>query len=171
MRSTKLAFALAAALLTIGTRAGAEQSLIKHPGDHPSYIFEAEPHGLVGFGPFGHDHALGAGFRGTVTLVRNGFISRINNSVGLGFGADFFFGKDPVILIPVVMQWNFWVSTHWSVFGEPGIGFATGDRKDRKVELLHPILSAGARFHFSERVALTLRAGYPSLSVGVSFLL
>jgi hypothetical protein len=28
---------------------------------------------------------------------------------------------------------------------------------------------AGARYHFSEKVALTMRVGWPSVSVGVSF--
>jgi hypothetical protein len=30
-------------------------------------------------------------------------------------------------------------------------------------------LYAGGRYHFSDSVALTLRIGYPTLSVGVSF--
>ena len=48
---------------------------------------------------------------------KNGFIDRINDSVGLGFGVDY--TRDNTWL-PLVMQWNFWLSEHWSVFGEPG---------------------------------------------------
>lgn len=145
--------------------ARAEDMIIKRPGDHPQYLFEAEPHGLIGFGgPFkerGHGH-LGVGFRGTFVIVPNGFVKTINNSVGITFGADMFFDEQR-LFIPVAMQWNFWLSTHWSVFGEPGVGFTT------KGDVLHPILMAGGRFHFSDTVALTMRAGYPSISVGVSF--
>src|SRR5262245_53682931 len=90
--------------------AHADESIIKNPGDHPDYRFEAEPHGLVGFGgPFrGGKGELGLGFRGTVIIVDNGFIKSINNSVGISFGADVFFGRGTVFL-PVAMQWNFWL--------------------------------------------------------------
>lgn len=149
--------------------ARADESLIKSPGDHPAYRFEAEPHGLIGFGgPFrGGRGQLGAGFRGTVIIVDNGFIKSINNSVGVSFGADMFF-PGATVLIPVALQWNFWLSNHWSVFGEPGIVIAAN--RDRGRDLLHPSFWAGGRYHFTDRVALTMRLGYPAFSVGVSFL-
>jgi hypothetical protein len=147
--------------------AHAEEAIIKRPGDHPRYVFEAEPHFLVGFaGPFerkGVGHP-GIGFRGTIVIVENGFVKTINNSVGISFGADMFF-REQTLFIPVAMQWNFWLSTHWSVFGEPGIGFAF------RHDVVHPILMAGGRFHFSDKVSLTMRLGYPAISVGVSFFL
>ncbi|HTB72126.1 MAG TPA: hypothetical protein VK762_02725, partial [Polyangiaceae bacterium] len=70
-------------------------------------------------------------------------------------------------LVPIVMQWNFWLSTHWSVFGEPGLAFGSGDRST----IVWPVFYAGGRFHFTDRVALTMRLGYPDFSLGVSFLL
>jgi len=150
--------------------AHAAEWIIKHPGDQPTYVFEAEPHGLVGLsGPFEDKGRFGAGFRGTVVIVRDGFIPKINDSVGITFGGDFFFGKESTLFLPVAMQWNFWLTPSWSVFGEPGIGLAA-KKLEFKKDVLHPILMAGARFHFTERVALTLRAGYPAVSVGVSFL-
>jgi len=172
MRLTIVAPALAAALalaaIAAPGEARADESIIKTPGDHPRYRFEAEPHGLVGFGgPFARAD-LGAGFRGTVIIVDNGFVKTINNSVGIGFGGDIFFRRG-TLFIPVVMQWNFWLSTHWSVFGEPGLGISANPDANRDV--LHPVLMAGGRFHFTDRIALTLRAGYPALSVGVSFFL
>jgi hypothetical protein len=161
---------LAVAALVFAPTVRADQSLIKYPGDHPEYRFEAEPHGLVGFGgPFDRGRAdFGAGFRGTIVIVDNGFIKSINNSVGIGFGGDLFFRRS-TIFIPVVMQWNFWLSTRWSVFGEPGLGFAFNQFRGRDV--VHPIFAAGARFHFNDKIALTMRVGYPAISVGVSFFL
>ena len=157
--------ATAAVLLLLGAPARADQLIIKNPGDHPDYVFEAEPHGLVGLGgPFKKKAELGAGFRGTVVIVPNGFIKSINDSVGITFGGDFFFDKSR-IFFPVGMQWNFWLSTRWSVFGEPGIGFST------KGDAVHPVLMAGGRLHFTERISLTMRVGYPAVSVGVSFFL
>ncbi|HVJ88554.1 MAG TPA: hypothetical protein VM580_02045 [Labilithrix sp.] len=160
--------ALTAALAFPGV-AAADESIIKNPGDHPPYRFDAEPHGLVGFGgPFrGGRGELGAGFRGTIIIVDNGFVKTINNSVGISFGADVFFGRGTVF-IPVAMQWNFWLTTHWSVFGEPGIGFAVN--RDPGRDLVHPLLMVGGRYHFNERVALTMRLGYPAFSIGASIL-
>lgn len=142
-----------------------ERLLIKNPGDHPRYFFDAEPHGLLGFGPFRDSFLPGAGFRGTFTLVQQGFIPSINNSVGLGVGADFFFAKGGMaFVLPAVMQWNFWLSTHWAVFGEPGVALGFGNK-----DFIAPIFAVGGRYHFNERVALTMRLGYPYASVGVSF--
>jgi hypothetical protein len=141
-----------------------EHSIIKSPGDHPAYIFEAEPHLLIGYsGPFDSDGNFGVGFRGTVHIA-NGFVSSINDSVGVGFGLDF--STNGHVLVPVVMQWNFWLSTHWSVFGEPGLALGSGDRT-----VLWPAFYVGGRFHFTDRIALTMRLGYPDFSLGVSFLL
>ncbi|MDB4946253.1 MAG: hypothetical protein JWP97_5787 [Labilithrix sp.] len=169
MRASVVASFLALAALSLPGSARAEQSIIKNPGDHPSYRFEAEPHGLIGYGgPFLRGrNELGVGFRGSIVLLDNGFIPSINNSIALGFGLDAFF-RSGTVFIPIVMQWNFWLSTHWSVFGEPGIGIAPNEDGNR--DTIHFTGYAGGRFHFNDRVALTLRLGYPSISVGASFL-
>ena len=162
-------FALTASALAT-TTAHADETIIKSPGDHPDYRFEAEPHGLIGYGgPFIHGRDdFGAGFRGTIILLDNGFVKTINNSVGIGFGGDIFF-RSGTFFIPVVMQWNFWLTNHWSVFGEPGVGFAANTASGRDV--LHFTGYVGGRYHFNDRVSLTLRLGYPSISVGASFFL
>jgi hypothetical protein len=153
-----------------GAPARADESLIRRPGEHPAYRFEAEPHLLIGYGgPFFYGRSdLGAGFRGTIIVADRGFIRSINNSVGVGFGADFFF-RNGTVFVPVVMQWNFWLSNHWSVFGEPGVGFSPNPEVTRDV--FHPTVYAGGRLHFNDRVSLTFRLGYPSMSLGASILL
>lgn len=173
MRSTRNRFTALAVVLALGAcarSARADESIIKNPGDHPDYRFEAEPHGLIGFGgPFeGGATDFGAGFRGTVIIVDNGFVSTINNSVGIGFGADVFF-KHGTLVLPVVMQWNFWLSTHWSVFGEPGLGISPNPFRNR--DAFFPILMVGGRYHFNEKVSLTMRIGYPAFTIGASFFL
>lgn len=160
----KLPFLLAAACAggayLTAPSARADTSTIKLPGAHPDYVFEAEPHALVA--PF-DELRPGIGFRGTIELVDNGFVASINNTVGIGFGADW--AKDH-FRVPVVMQWNFWLSRNWSVFGEPGALVDFG-----KKAKAHPALYVGGRFHFTERITLTMRIGHPTASVGVSFLL
>lgn len=133
------------------------------------------------------------GFRGTLEIIDNGFISGINNTVGVGFGADWVYypdshldcERDPAsnscidldpdfsvtyVYLPVVMQWNFWLSRAWSVFGEPGFAVRYASRGD-KLGVNPFVLFAGGRYHFTDRVSLTMRVGYPTFHVGASFLL
>jgi len=159
MKSLLAASSLAAIGLT-APHALADVSTIKSPGAHPDYVFEAELHALVA--PF-DELRPGIGFRGTFVIVSNGFVKSINNSVGIGIGADW---TKNHFRVPVVMQWNFWLSRNWSVFGEPG-GLIDFGKKTKP----HPAFYAGGRFHFTDRITLTLRVGHPTASVGVSFLL
>jgi hypothetical protein len=163
LQNAVFAFGLCASVGLLGEVAHAEQNIVRDPDRHPHYVFEAEPHFLLApiDGP-----APGAGFRGTIVLAQDGFIDSINDSVGLGFGVDW--TRDNT-WVPIVMQWNFWLSNHWSVFGEPGGAFHFTDngRRDRADFTLY----GGARLRFSDRVTLTLRVGHPALAVGLSFLL
>jgi hypothetical protein len=181
---------------SLSANAAADTLIIRHPGDHSRYAFEAEPHALLGvIKPPGEGKGtgLGLGFRGTVTLLDNGFVPTINNSIGIGFGLDWVHyghGRDHCVRdpgpsgvcnvdnsesinnlwFPVVMQWNFFLSRQWSVFGEPGLALhyesVPGDHSVR----VDPHFYAGGRWHFSDRMTLTMRIGYPTFSVGVSFM-
>jgi hypothetical protein len=68
------------------------------------------------------------------------------------------------------MQWNFWLSRSWSVFGEPGVSLRYVSKGNDSFKLDPFVLWLGGRYHFEERITLTLRVGYPVFSVGVSFL-
>lgn len=188
---------VAALAATLSAPARADTPTLKHPGDHPRYALELEPHALLGVlnppGP-GQDLGFGAGVRGTLTLVRNGFIPSINNSIGIGFGVDWLhyyhgtyictdlskntptsqvclahkYDTADYIDFPVVMQWNFWLTRRWSVFGEPGVDFrVVPHSKDH----FDPVVMLGGRYQISDSVSLTLRVGYPSFSIGASFFL
>lgn len=204
---------VAAAALAVATIASASafasaQSIIKNPGDHVNSV-ELEPHLiLVPWNTPGNDIGLGLGFRATVPIVNNGFISTINNSVGIGFGLDWMHygcgnrnyngydcGSFNHWMIPVVMQWNFFLTKSWSVFGEPGLAFhylswgGCPDYVDNRGNHynscnydhthLDGVLFAGARWHFGQYTALTMRIGLGGLSsgwdngyfsIGISFL-
>ena len=195
--SKALVFAVSATFsLAWSHRAGADELLIDDPGEHPDYIFDAEPHLLLGvFKPPGPaaGTGLGVGFRGTIEIFDNGFVPSINNTVGIGFGVDWMrydradracvnqaAGSNCRIVqveesvdyfwIPVVLQWNFWLSDNWSVFGEPGVALRVTNEGDSEVSFDPFNLWVGGRFHFSDAVALTMRIGYPTFSIGVSFL-
>jgi hypothetical protein len=189
--------AAALAVLLCARPALADRSVIKQPGAHPDYVFEAEPHLLLGLwgvpGP-ADDVGFGAGFRGSVVIVDNGFVKTINNSVAITFGVDWLHyelddwcGPDwrrpgpgrcgwdddvDIVWVPVAMQWNFWLSENWSVFGEPGLALRFNDDHYHDDVDLDFVFYAGGRLHFSDTVSLTMRLGWPSaMSVGVSFFL
>ncbi|APS00085.1 hypothetical protein BCY86_04870 [Pajaroellobacter abortibovis] len=154
-------------ILSISPVARSEELIIENPGEHPHYFLEAEPHALIRFGQSQsskYGSGLGIGFRGTFNLLENGFVRRINNNVGLGVGLDYLPDADRYIFIPIVMHWNFWLSTHWSLFGEPGIHLAVGDGT-----FADWLLQVGGRYHFNDHITLVLRFGYPAFSIGVSF--
>jgi hypothetical protein len=77
-------------------------------------------------------------------------------------------GSYNYVFVPVVMQWNFWLTERFSAFGEPGLslyhignyGFA-----------LSPALYLGGRLRLADRITLTARIGYPTLALGVSFMM
>jgi hypothetical protein len=196
--------AFAALSLVVATAATATpasaQSIIKTPGDHPNYAVELEPHLNFGWANLYASSGVGAGLRASIPIVQNGFIPTINNSIAISFGLDwirysgcyygsgvFANGNDigcgaSFFLLPVTMQWNFWLTPRWSVFGEPGlyVYHAVFDnfcdtRFKGCVEPTHTGIGfagyVGGRLHFNDTVALTLRVGYPTISLGVSFLL
>jgi hypothetical protein len=142
----------------------AEENIVRDEGRHPQHALELEPHALIA--PFYDAGLPGVGFRATFTLADNGFIDGLNDSVGLGFGGDW---TRDTTWVPVVMQWNFWLSEHWSVFAEPGVALRLRDEfRDRGPDLT---LYGGGRFRFGQAVALTLRIGHPAASIGFSFFL
>lgn len=179
--------ALAGLLGVVATTAPAVAQ-IRDPGAHPTYSFDAEFHGAVGMSGTGKRDGAGwgVGFRGTVPVMQNGFVPRLNNSVGIGFGLDWLWYGDIVrcqnetaectrdavysAFIPVVMQWNFWLSPEWSVFGEPGLGVAIASRGDERADAgVQPTIYIGARWLMVPDFALVFRIGYPTVSVGLGF--
>jgi hypothetical protein len=131
----------------------------------------------------GSPPGFGPGFRVAIELLDNGPIQTINNTFALGFGLDWVrFSRGGHCLddacdrtevdhyyFPVVLQWNFWLTDKWSVFGEPGFAYRFSPQTDDGLDTF--VIGGGARFHFSDRFTLTLRAAHPALSVGVSVLL
>lgn len=80
-------------------------------------------------------------------------------------------GASDYIFVPVVMQWNFWLHQKFSVFAEPGLAvYLARDSSDDSDLGASPAFFVGGRFHFVDSLALTLRLGYPSSSLGLSIL-
>jgi hypothetical protein len=191
------ALALSAALFT--TSQARADDTIKQPGGHPLYGVEAEPHALFGWDNIYPGNSFGLGGRFSIPVVDNGFIKTINNSVAISFGVDWLhYDSDcgryanvyyysctaNYLYFPVAMQWNFYVAERWSVFGEPGLyvyhGFFDTCPANTPPQFcvtpssttgIRPAFYAGGRFHFNEKISLTMRIGYPTFSIGVSWFL
>lgn len=163
------------------------QSIIKQPGEHPDYHVDIEPHGILGWGFYGWGPiGFGGGARFSIPLCKNCFVPKINNNVAISFGADFAFypfvdagfASPWFLFLPVAMQWNFFLTKKWSVAAEPGItpwfglydyGTFCGGPGCHNWAIWPSIAFVG-RYHFNDKVALTMRIGFPEFfNVGVSF--
>ncbi|HEY4159343.1 MAG TPA: hypothetical protein VGM29_14645, partial [Polyangiaceae bacterium] len=129
----------------------------------------------------------------------NGPVPTINNNMAIGFGIDYahysanycgfiFPGVVPQTSVnvwdfPVVAQWNFFFTSHISVFGEAGLyiqhwswtyptniacpngafcnSFSASDTT------VQPMATGGARFLFTNNVSAMVRLGWPYISAGV----
>ena len=208
-----LSLAMMITLLAGGDRASAA-TIIKDPNP-PEYKVEIEPKLNIAYlfwQSYGGG-AWGPGVHFSIPIMSPGFVKTINNSVAIGFGLDimrfdgnyngYYYGYcqgNPkncpgfyngyysgfwAIELPVVMQWNFFITEHWSVFGEPGLTLrhafypSCPSYYDPRFGPCYPdrttpyfTFYAGGRYHFSEKIALTMRLGHPiDFSIGVSFFL
>jgi hypothetical protein len=173
------------ALVSYGSQAEA-QTVIKNPGDHPRYRAELEPHGTLSIwsryyggryyrGRFGNgvgDPEGGVGFRAAIKIVDPGFIPKINDTVAISFGVDITNCNgcaryDFSIWSPVALNWNFFLTDKWSVFAD--IGFVVRSFDFYRDAIFDFYGALGGRYHFNDTVALTMRLGYPLITVGASF--
>lgn len=176
---------------------------IRSPGNHPRYGLELEPHLVVQWTnePVWDDEGIGVGLRASIPVVDNGPVQSINNSLAVGFGLDWahfdgcgaFNDQCDVndFWIPLVVQWNFWITRSISLFPEiglalqysvldwdnrvppgcqrvNGLNICNDDVDDLDVEF---VLWLGARFMVSNNIGITLRLGVPSLLLGLSILM
>ena len=203
--SLRLTFCLSTLLLVLWfpTTALAQ---IKQPGAHVNYSVELEPHGVILWDGPGSEEGIGLGFRASIPLFHNGPIPKINNNMAIGFGFDWVYYDLPcsrayynngVVVIggdcsatdfwmPVVAQWNFYLTPAIAVFGEPGLAvrhrrISLGDCRtpngtiincdDSDTDFLNPFFAAGGKFFVSRSISVTVRLGFPAISVGASFYL
>jgi len=173
------------ALVTLAPALVKAESIVKQPGNHYRYAVEFEPHLLLGWAnidtndpfphriDFNHNAGFGPGLRLSIPLVDNGFVKTINNNVALGVGVDWaHYGPNSNVLwVPIVMQWNFFLTDVVTVFGEPGGAIRTVSRNNNTDIHIEGVLQLGAKFMFSRNVGLTLRAGYPYFSIGLTVLI
>ena len=181
-----------------------EQVVIRDWRTPIGYDLEIEPHLVLGTAPPGPGagSGVGLGVRGSLVILPEGFIPRLNDSVAVGVGLDIGHytgswaingyrdqclhyepgpagtsvctdvssngGTYNYVFVPVVMQWNFWLTRRFSGFAEPGVDlYYLGNHG----LWFSPAAYLGGRFQIGDRVTLTGRIGYPTVALGVSFMM
>jgi hypothetical protein len=155
----------------------------------PLYPIEIEPHFAFGAGDVYGATGLGAGLRLSIPVI-SGHLGQVPDNLAIGFGADFlhydncYYGNDcgaNYLMLPAVAQWNIFVARRVSVFGEGGIfvykgffnGCGPGDGPGCSPPSdfgVLPTVAIGARIHVGDNVSFVARLGYPTITLGVSFL-
>lgn len=158
------------------------------PAQASDYSLEVEPHFTFGPANVYGDTGFGAGVRLGIPLA-TGHIGSVPDNIALSLGPDvvhydncFYSGYCGAnyLMFPVAAQWNLFVARRVSVFGEGGLylykgwftGCAPGDvgcSAPSDFGVL-PTLAIGGRIQLGETAALTLRLGYPTTTLGVSFM-
>lgn len=179
MARTRTLLATLAVVVAALSASDAEAQRGRHhiDGIRPEVHFDLGLHGY-----------FGVGFDLEIPLVSDGFLDGVDDEFAIVPGLDFLFfdyrydgdGYGGFGFAPnLTFQWSFYVSDKWSVFPELGfvVLFTTDDRNpyyrgygpDRRV-WVDPVAAFGARWHFSDRNALTFRIGYPfGFQIGITF--
>ena len=166
---------------------------LPHAAWHPSYAAEIEPHFVVaGLDKF--SAGVGLGLNITIPIWQHSPFSRIDDDISFGLGLDWVryaayvpTGLDSgrkvttqAIYVPVFVQWNIWAGARAAFFLEPTLLYRFASYSDTcgagssvpcadKTRLL-PTGSIGLRFRISDRIAGTMRVGWPMFTLGASWL-
>ena len=136
-------------------------------------------------GPSWYGVGLATGVRLGIPLVKNGFISTLNNAVYLTVGADFYYirynrGPDrrygPGFGFPVGLHWEFYFTEKLSAFAEIGANIFIGPWTfDENADLGYGhypgawiLFAVGGKFWVNDHFALMVRLGTPYAAIGMS---
>ena len=124
------------------------------------------PYGHFGFGGF----PIGGGASFYIPLVKNGFISKLNDEFGLDFGVDVvaYLGYTyPLsIYIPVGVQWKFHILEKLEVYAK--LAFLARLWFGNPIPFWPDVNGAvGLHYMFSKGFGLKLEVGYPGVRFGV----
>lgn len=170
------------------TTATTDETNIGPAPERTRYPLEVEPH--LSFGEFNVYGAAGygAGLRVAAPFA-GGHIGSAPENLAVGVGVDLLHYSNcfysvhcsaNYIFVPAALQWNVAVFRTVTVFAEGGAylykGFfdacALGETNCSAPPDFGvlPTIALGGRLHVGENVAVTLRLGYPTTTLGVSFL-
>jgi hypothetical protein len=179
---------LLAALAVLPTTARAQGEEREPLGVESTRGLEIEPHFTFGAENVYGASGLGAGLRVGVPLL-DGHVGRLPDDLALSLGGDIvhydncYWGgycSANYLMVPVAAQWNLDLSRRVSFLAEGGVfvykgwfdACRPGDvgcAAPSDFGVL-PTIAVGGRIRFSDTAAFTMRVGYPTVTLGVSFL-
>ena len=189
---TGLTISAAVAALAVPSVARAQASISLEGPPPPRenaalYPIELEPHFAFGAENVYGASGFGAGLRANVP-VATGWLGSVPQNLAVSFGGDvlhydncYYNCGANYLFVPVAAQWNVFVARPVSLFAEGGAflykgwfdacgpGSGPGCSPPSDFGLL-PTVALGARLHVNRYTAVTLRLGYPTTTLGVSFL-
>jgi hypothetical protein len=159
------------------------------PDRDPSvYPVEIEPHFAFATGGVYTASGFGAGLRVSIPIVPD-LLHAVPDNLAITFGGDLlhysdcYYGDEcgaNYLMLPVGAQWNVFVARRVSLFAEAGLyvykGFfnqcpGNGPGCSAPSDFgLGPMLAVGVRVHIGDNVSFNARLGYPTFTLGVSFL-
>lgn len=155
-------------------------ALLDRSPQHRPQMFSAFlglPYGYFYYAGF----PFGIGLRYQIPILHDGFIPPVNDSFGIEFGVDFsgvagsrFY---PVLAIPVEVLWQFHMTKTFSLYAKVGIALQFNIvsycpytyYRSCGVVTADGIGNVGLIWHFTQKIALRVEAGYPWLKVGLGF--
>ena len=133
------------------------------------------------FGYWGYGFPFGVGGRYLLPILHDGFVPGINDSFNLEFGADLSLVSGayfvPFISVPIEAMWQLFFVPKFSGYLKLGVAlemsfasycFGSVCRSGFGLGAI-PIGAIGVMFHFNDKIALRLEAGYPWFKVGLGF--
>jgi hypothetical protein len=183
------AASLCGAFLCAGS-ASAQERYVRVNADSTSlYPVEVEVHASFGAENVYGTTGLGAGVRVSLPLVAGWLGRGVADNLAISFGGDILNYQNcyyadrcgaNYLMFPVAAQWNVFFGRRFSLFGEAGAflykGFFDGCGAgeggcDAPADFgILPTLAIGGRVRLAPNVALLARIGYPTSTLGISFL-
>ncbi len=160
-----------------------------HAAWHPKYAAEIGPHFVVA-GLDRYSAGLGFGASVAIPVWEHAPFESIDDTIAFGIGLDWVRyaayrpndPRDPKVLtyawyIPVFVQWNLWLGSRASLFIEPTLVYRYASYQDScsglpcvdTVRVL-PSGSVGVRLRIVDHASVTVRVGWPMVSLGGSWL-
>jgi hypothetical protein len=153
------------------------------------YPVEIEPHFSFGAENVYGSTGFGGGLRVSIPLVY-GHIGRLPDNLAISFGGDIlhydncYYASNcgaNYLMLPVAAQWNVYVARRVSLFLEGGVfvykgwfdgcdGLAGNGCTAPSDFGVLPTVAIGGRVHLGDNVSFTARVGYPTTTLGLSFL-
>lgn len=192
VRQTTLRLAASGLLFASLTPATARAQEARYgwAGEPSVYPVEFEPHFTFGAENVYGATGFGGGLRVSIPVVASLLVNTPDN-LAISFGGDIvhydncyysgFCGAN-YVMFPIAAQWNIFVARKLSLFVEGGVfvyrgffdecgpgGAGPGCAPPPDFGVL-PTVAVGARIHVGRNASFTARIGYPTITLGLSFL-